>query len=211
MLMHQIDAKLFERKGKTISNFQKTLPAYQSDLAKELFKNPYNLDFITLAAQSNERDLENAVIANIKKFLLELGTGFAFYGEQYHVKVSNNDYCIDLLFYHTRLHWYVVVELKVTEFIPEFTGKLEFYLTVIDEQLTTEKDEPTIGLLLCRSADELIVEYSLRNKQKPMGVAVYKHNLPKNVQSVLPSVAALKEQLRTGLPVTQEQQKKQKK
>ncbi len=194
-MIHQVESGLFQRKGKALTNFELTLPKQQSDLAKEVLKNPYNLDFLSLGAESNERDLENALIANIKKFLLELGTGFSFMGQQYYLKVGEKEYYIDLLFYHTRLHCYVVVELKVTEFVPEFAGKLEFYLTAVDEQLKTERDEPTIGLLLCKSMDRVVVEYSLRNKLKPMSVAAYKHAIPKELRDELPTEEALKEQL----------------
>lgn len=195
VLIHQIESDLYHRKGKALNNFELALPKPQSDLARELLKNPYNLDFLSLGPESNERDLENALIANIKKFLLELGTGFSYIGQQYHLKVGENDYYLDLLFYHTKLHCYVVVELKVTEFTPEFAGKLEFYLNAVDEQLKTQLDNPSIGLLLCKSFDKVVVEYSLRNKTKPMGVAEYKHALPKELEAQLPSIEELKEQL----------------
>ena len=195
VLIHQIESGLYKRKGKAQNNFELTLPKHQSDLAREVLKNPYNLDFLSLGPESSERELEQALIANIKNFLLELGTGFSYLGQQYYLKVGEKDYYIDLLFYHTRLHCYVVVELKVTEFMPEFAGKLEFYLTAIDEQLKTEIDAPTIGLLLCKSVDKVVVEYSLRNKLKPMGVATYKHALPKEFKNALPSEEQLKEQL----------------
>jgi predicted nuclease of restriction endonuclease-like (RecB) superfamily len=148
VLVHQMESGLYSRKGQALTNFDVALPRYQSDLANELLKNPYNFDFLTLGPQSIERDLENALIANIKKFLLEMGSGFAFVGQQYHLSVGENDYYLDLLFYHTRLHCYVVVELKISEFIPEFAGKLDFYLTVVDEQLKSDVDNPSIGLLL---------------------------------------------------------------
>ena len=209
VLVHQIESGLYHRKGKALNNFELALPKPQSDLARELLKNPYNLDFLSLGPESSERDLENALIANIKKFLLELGTGFSYIGQQCHLKVGENDYYLDLLFYHTKLHCYVVVELKITEFTPEFAGKLEFYLNAIDEQLKTEQDSPSIGLLLCKSFDKVVVEYSLRNKTKPMGVAEYKHALPKELEAELPSVEELKEQLaiKISIPTTPLQEK----
>jgi len=201
VLIHQIESGLYHRKGKALNNFELVLPKPQSDLARELLKNPYNLDFLSLTPESTERDLENALVINIKKFLLELGTGFSFVGQQYHLKVGESDYYIDLLFYHTKLHCYVVVELKITEFLPEFAGKLEFYLNAVDEQMRTGIDNPSIGLLLCKSFDKVVVEYSLRTKGKAMTVAQYKHALPKELEAELPSVEELREQLTIEIPL----------
>jgi predicted nuclease of restriction endonuclease-like (RecB) superfamily len=195
VLIHWIDNGMFHRKGKSLNNFPLTLPQPQSELANELIKNPLYLEFLNLNEEATERDLENAILANIKKFLLELGAGFAFCGQQYHMQVGENDYYIDLLFYHTRLHCYFVVELKVVEFEPEQAGKLEFYITAIDEQLKQAGDNPTIGLLLCKFADKVIVEYSLKTKGKPIGVTEYKHAIPKEWENKLPDVEALKNEL----------------
>lgn len=201
VLAHQMNSGLYQRKGKALTNFAYTLPKPQSDLAHELLKNPYNLDFLSLSPESSERDLEQALITNMKKFLLELGTGFSFMGQQYYLKVGEHDYYIDLLFYHTRLHCYVVVELKITEFKPEFAGKLEFYQTAIDEQLKMQEDASTIGLLLCRTVDKVVVEYSLRHKTKPMGVAEYQHALPEELKAELPTEEVLEAQLRVDVIV----------
>lgn len=195
MLVHQMEADLFRRKGRAITNFDTTMPKPQSELAREIFKNPYQLGFLDLAEDSSERDLENAIINNIIRFLQELGPSFALIGRQYHLQVSDKDYILDLLFYHTRLHCYLVIELKITDFKPEFAGKLEFYINAVDDQIKTENDNPTIGLLLCKTADEVIVEYSLRSKTKPITVSEYTHNLPKELRKELPAVADLKKEL----------------
>jgi predicted nuclease of restriction endonuclease-like (RecB) superfamily len=195
VLVHQMELALYQRKGKAQHNFEITLPKAQSELAVELLKNPYNLGFLHLSEEVNERDLENAILANIKKFLLELGVGFSFYGQQFHLKVSDRDFYIDLIFYHTRLHCYFVIELKVTDFDPEYVGKLAFYITAIDEQIKLPEDNPTIGLLLCKTADKVIVEYSLKTKNKPMGVAEYKHAIPSEWKNELPDETLLKQEL----------------
>jgi predicted nuclease of restriction endonuclease-like (RecB) superfamily len=172
MLLH-IQSKLYEREGKIISNFENTLPDYQSDLAKSIFKDPYNFDFLMLSRIAKEVEIENLLIQKITDFLLELGKGFAFVGRQYKVEVENTDYKIDLLFYHTVLHAYVVIELKAGEFLPEYISKLNFYISAIDDKLKTPADEPTIGLLLCASKSNVKVEYALRGLTKPLGVASY--------------------------------------
>ena len=173
VLVHQMESGLYKRKGKALSNFEYTLPAAQSDLAKELLKNPYNLGFLSLNEQASEKELEDALITHLIKFLLELGSGFAFIGRQHLVKVEDQEFFIDLLFYHTRLHAYIVVELKIDDFKPEYAGKLNFYLSAIDDQLRTKEDQPSVGLLLCKKAGKLVVEYSLKNINKPIGVSEY--------------------------------------
>ena len=203
VLIYQIESALYYRKGKAQNNFEITLPKTQSELATELLKNPYNLGFLSLSEEVSERDLENAILANIKKFLLELGVGFSFYGQQFHVKIGDKDFYIDLIFYHTRLHCYFVIELKVTEFEPEHAGKLEFYITAIDEQIKLPEDNPTIGLLLCKTADKIIVEYSLKTKSKPMGVAEYKHAIPKEWKNELPDEEILKQELEKEITIPQ--------
>jgi predicted nuclease of restriction endonuclease-like (RecB) superfamily len=197
ILVHQLESKLYDRKGKAVNNFKSTLPKPQSDLANELLKNPYQFDFLSIGEEASERDLENALADHLTKFLLELGAGFAYMGRQYPMKVEDKDYAIDLLFYHTQLHCYVVVELKIDEFKPEYAGKLNFYLTAVDEQLTRAKDEPTIGLLLCKKAGKLIVEYSLKNISKPIGVSEYKlvEALPKKLKGNLPSIEEIESEL----------------
>lgn len=158
VMLLQIQSKLYERDGKALNNFENTLPDYQSDLAKSIFKDPYNFDFLMLSRKAKEVEIENLLTQKITDFLLELGKGFAFVGRQYKVEVDNTDYKIDLLFYHTILHAYVVIELKAGEFLPEYVSKLNFYISAIDDKLKTPTDEPTIGLLLCASKSNVKVE-----------------------------------------------------
>ena len=150
VLIHQIESRLYERSGKAITNFSNTLPSSQSDLANEIVKDPYNFDFLTMTENFKERELEKALMDNVTDFLLELGSGFAFIGRQKHIQVGEHDFYIDLLFYHTQMHCYVVIELKTVDFQPEFAGKLNFYIKAVDMQIKSERDEPTIGILLCK-------------------------------------------------------------
>lgn len=173
IMLLQIESNLFGRNGKALNNFEQTLPEYQSDLAKSVFKDPYNFDFLMLASKVKELEIEQLLTQKITDFLLELGKGFAFIGRQYQIEVDNTDYKIDLLFYHTILHAYVVIELKAGEFMPEFVSKLNFYISAIDDKLKTPTDEPTIGLLLCASKSNVKVEYAMRGLDKPLGVATY--------------------------------------
>ncbi|SEH80633.1 Predicted nuclease of restriction endonuclease-like (RecB) superfamily, DUF1016 family [Paenimyroides aquimaris] len=173
VMLLQIQSKLYERDGKALNNFENTLPDYQSDLAKSIFKDPYNFDFLMLSRKAKEVEIENLLTQKITDFLLELGKGFAFVGRQYKVEVDDTDYKIDLLFYHTVLHAYVVIELKAGEFLPEYVSKLNFYISAIDDKLKTPTDEPTIGLLLCASKSNVKVEYTMRGLTKPLGVASY--------------------------------------
>lgn len=174
VLVHHIESDLYERQGKSITNFKKVLPDTNSDLVQQTFKDPYIFDFLNIQEEKKEKNLEDRLVKNITKLLLELGTGFSFIGRQYHIAVSNKDFYIDLLFYNIELHCYVVVELKACEFEPEFAGQLNFYVTAVDRQLRKQGDNPTIGLLLCRSKDNVIVEYSLSDIHKPIGVSEYK-------------------------------------
>jgi len=193
VLALQIDTGLHKRQGKAINNFKLTLPKKQSELVIQTLKDPYIFDFLTLSKNASERDIELQLSQQLTKFLLELGQGFAYVGSQYPIKVGKKDYKIDLLFYHTHLRCYVVIELKAGEFEPENTGKLNFYLSAIDTQIKHKLDNPTIGILLCRTKDNIEVEYSLRDTVKPIGVSGYKflEKLPKNLQNNLPSVAQL--------------------
>ncbi|MGG7056235.1 PDDEXK nuclease domain-containing protein [Nitrosomonas sp. ANs5] len=193
VLTHQIESGLYEREGKAITNFSQTLPAPQSDLAQQLIKDPYNFDFLTLTKDYNERELEKALTDHITKFLLELGAGFAYVGRQQGLQVGERDFFLDLLFYHTKLHCYVVIELKTGEFEPEYTGKLNFYLKAVDEQLRGDRDEQTIGILLCKTRDRVVVEYALSDIHKPMGVSEYQltRALPDNLKPSLPSIEEL--------------------
>ena len=195
VLAHQIDTNLYSRQieQKKVSNFPINLPSPQSELALETMKDPYVFDFIELKEDAQEKDLEEALIKNITKVLLEFGKGFAYVGHQYHLEVAGEDYYIDLLFYNIKLKCYVVIELKVGEFKPEYAGKLSFYLTAIDEQVKEVNDNPTIGLLLCKNKNNVIAEYTLRDMNKPMGVSEYriKDYLPENLQNELPSIEEL--------------------
>jgi len=173
VMLLQIQSNLFVRSGKALNNFEQTLPEYQSDLAKSIFKDPYHFDFLMLSAKVKELEIEKLLTQKITDFLLELGKGFAFVGRQYAIEVDNTDYKIDLLFYHTILHAYVVIELKAGEFFPEYVSKLNFYISAIDDKLKTSTDEPTIGLLLCASKSNVKVEYAMRGLDKPLGVATY--------------------------------------
>ena len=187
VLAHQIDTNLYARQKeqKKVSNFSTKLPSPQSELVQETIKDPYVFDFIELKEDSKEKDLEEALINNITKVLLGFGRGFAFVGHQYHLEVAGEDYYIDLLFYNIKLKCYVVIELKIGEFKPEYAGQLSFYLTAIDEQIKEVNDNPTIGLLLCRYKNNVVAEYTLKDMNKPMGVSEYK------IKDYLPSIEEL--------------------
>lgn len=196
VLEWQIAQRFHERVGQAVGNFAQALPAPQSDLVQQSLKDPYVFDFLTLSAQAVERDIENQLVAQITRFLLELGKGFAFLGRQYSLAVNGRDYFLDLLFYHARLKCYVVIELKAGEFKPEYVGKLNFYLSAVDDQLRGEGDQPTIGLILCKDKDKLDVEYALRDIHKPMGVSSYiTKDIPVSVQSQLPTVQEIESEL----------------
>lgn len=205
VLVHQIEGRLYERQGKAQTNFAQTLPPPQSDLAQQLLKDPYNFDFLTLDREAHERDLERGLLAHVRQFLLEMGEGFALLGSQYPLPVGNQDFYLDLLFYHVRLHCYVVVELKVGAFQPEHAGKLNFYLSAVDDLLRAPSDAPTVGLLLCKTKDKAIAEYALRDIHKPLGIAEYRlqEALPEMLQGSLPTIAALEAELER-LPVEEE-------
>ncbi len=190
VLILQIDSKLYERQGRALTNFKQTLPKETSDLVQEIFKSDYNFDFLSLGQNIHESRLEKSLILHLRDFLLELGTGFAFLGTQYKLVVGGDDFFIDMLFYHARLRCYVVFELKTGKFIPEHAGKLSFYLTAIDRQVKLPDDNPTIGLVLCQSANEIVVEYALSENQQPMGVSKYRtmtQDLPKGMEGALPT------------------------
>lgn len=200
VLIHQIDSKLYERQGlkEKTTNFSKTLPKAQSDLANEIIKDPYNLDFLTLTESATERDLENGLIEHLQKFLVELGKGFAFVGNQYHLEIGQKDYFLDLLFYHLELRCFVVIEIKMRDFEPEFAGKLNFYLSAVDDLLTKPQDNPSIGIILCRGKDHRVtLEYALKDINKPIGVTGYEitEALPENLKSSLPTVEEIEAEL----------------
>jgi predicted nuclease of restriction endonuclease-like (RecB) superfamily len=191
VLVHQIESDLYGRQGQAVTNFERTLPAPHSDLARELVKDPYYFEFLGLAPDIRERELEEGLIQHLEKFLLELGRGFAFVGRQYHLEVGGQDYYLDLLFYHVHLRCFVVLDLKVEDFKPEFAGKMNFYLSAVDEQLGQGRHNPSIGIVLCKSHNRAIVEYALRDTSKPMGVAAYRL-LPEEVKRSLPSPKELR-------------------
>lgn len=196
-LVMQIESRLLERTGKAVSNFESHLPKPQSDLARESLKDPYRFDFLSLAPDAQERDIEGALIKHVTDFLLALGAGFAFVGQQVLLDVGGDEFFVDLLFYHLKLRCYVVIELKTGKFKPEHLGKLSFYLAAVDAQLKHSQDGPTIGLLLCKSKNEVVAEYALRDNNRPIGVAQYQlvESLPAELQRSLPSI----EQIERGL------------
>jgi predicted nuclease of restriction endonuclease-like (RecB) superfamily len=194
----QIKTDLYNRNGKAISNFKKTLPEPLSDLAQQTLKDPYIFDFMTLATGYKEKDIEKQLIQHITKFLLELGKGFAFVGQQFHIEIAENDYYIDLLFYHIKLKCYVVIELKNTKFIPEYAGKLNFYLSAVDTIVKGNDDKPTIGILLCRDKNNIEAEFALRDINKPMGVSEFQITeiLPESLKSSLPTIEEIENEFK---------------
>jgi len=197
VLVHQIESGLYQREGKAVTNFSTTLPKPQSDLAVQTLKDPYIFDFLSMTKNYNELDLEKALVNHITHFLLELGAGFAYIGRQLPILVGEMDFFIDLLFYHTKLHCYVVVELKTVEFEPEHTGKLNFFLKAVGAQFKLDGDQPTIGILLCKSKDKMVAEYALSDIHKPIGVSEYQltQALPENLKPSLPSIEELEREL----------------
>ncbi len=199
VLVHQLESNLYARQATAdkISNFENRLPAPQSELATQMMKDPYIFDFIPFKADMLERDIENAMVAEVTKLLLELGAGFAFLGNQYHLNVGGEDFYLDLLFYNLKLRCYVVIELKTGDFKPEYAGKLNFYLTAVDNILKTEQDAPTIGLLLCKGKNDLIAEYALQDINKPIGVSEYRitEDIPEKFRQQLPSIEDIKNRI----------------
>jgi len=197
VLVMQIETRLLERSGQAVTNFPATLPAPQSDLARESIKDPYRFDFLGLSEEAQEREIEHALVRHVTEFLLELGAGFAFVGRQVLLDVGGDEFFIDLLFYHLKLRCYVVIELKGGKFKPEHLGQLGFYLTAVDRQVKSEHDNPTIGLLLCKSKNKVVAEYALGDKSQPMGVAEYKllESLPLELQTSLPSIEQIEREL----------------
>ena len=200
VLVHQIESGLYQRQvlADKVSNFEKRLPSPQSELAVQTMKDPYIFDFIPFKEDMVERDIEQALVRDVTKLLLELGTGFAFLGNQYHLNVGGDDFYIDLLFYNLNLRCYVVIELKTGEFKPEYAGQLNFYLSAVDAILKKEQDASSIGLLLCKSKNDLVAEYSLKDMSKPIGVSAYQitNNLPKELEKQLPSVEDIQKRIK---------------
>jgi predicted nuclease of restriction endonuclease-like (RecB) superfamily len=197
VLVLQIERNLYRRQGRAITNFRRALPSPQSDLAQQLLRDPYNFDFLSIACKAQEKDVEQALIDHIQRFLLELGVGFAFVGRQYPLQISNQDFRIDLLFYHLHLHCYVVIEIKTGPFKPEYAGKMNFYLAAVDDLLRQQLDKPSIGIILCKSKNRVIAEYALRDVKKPMGVSAYRvlEELPAAYRRSLPAASQLSAQL----------------
>lgn len=204
VLTVQIESRLHERSGKAITNFERTLPPAQSEMAREVLKDPYTFDFLTLGEAAQERDLERGLVEHVQKLLLEMGAGFAFVGRQVVLEIGGEDFRLDLLFYHLRLRCFVVVDLKMKPFEPEFAGKMNFYLSAVDDQMRHEHDAPSIGLLLCKDAkNRLKVEYALRDVKKPIGVAEWQtrlvESLPKKLRGSLPTIADIERELNKPL------------
>lgn len=199
VLVYQIESQLYQRQGGAITNFDRALPKPQSDLAHDLLKDPYHFNFLSLGAEAQERDLENALVNHIREFLLELGVGFAFVGSQYHLVVGGEDFYIDLLFYHLRLRCYVVIDLKMAEFKPEYSGKMNFYVSAVDDLLRHPDDQPTIGMILCKSKNKAVAEYALRDVNKPIGVSTHRFTeaLPSSLQASLPTIEQLEIEMNT--------------
>jgi len=198
VLVHQIESNLYQRTGKAITNFENKLPSIDSDLAIQTLKDPYCFDFLNITEKHNEKELEDALMDNMTSFLLELGQGFSFVGRQYKLDVGGSEFKIDLLFYHTKLYCYVVVELKAVDFKPEFAGKLNFYASAIDGEIKSDRDNPTIGILICKSKNDTVVEYALQGIDKPLGVSEYKLTdiLPDSFKSNLPSIEQIENELK---------------
>lgn len=196
-LTQQIEKALYTRSGSAVTNFKNRLPAIHSDRANQTLKDPYNFDFLTIREKYDELELEDALMGNMTRFLLELGQGFSFIGRQYKLDVGDSTFKIDLLFYHIKLYCYIVVELKVTDFKPEFAGKLNFYVSAVDGEIKGEKDNPTIGILICRSKNDTVVEYALKDINKPIGVSEYQLTqvLPEDLKSSLPTIEEIETEL----------------
>lgn len=201
VLLNFLDSGLYESKGKAITNFRDKLPDYQSDLAQELTKDPYNFDFLTLTENYKEKELETALVDNISRFLIELGTGFAYMGRQYRLVVNGDEFYLDLLFYNVRIHAYCVCELKTTKFSPEHLGQLGFYVSAVNHQLKTELDNPTIGILICKEKNEIVARYSLDVTDLPIGISEYQLSklYPADFKSALPSLEDLEKELKREL------------
>jgi len=197
VLVHQIESGRLHRQGKAVANFDRTLPAPQSDLARDITKDPYNFDFLTLGGDAHERDLECGLLDHLRQFLLELGVGFAFVGSRYRLAVGDQEFYIDLLFYDLKLRAYVMIDLKMKSFKPEFAGKMNFYLSAVNDLLRQPDDQPSIGLILCKTNDRFVAEYSLRDTNKPIGMSEYRlaESLPEKLKGSLPTIEELENEL----------------
>ena len=197
ILEAQIETRLHERQGAALTNFERTLPTPQSELAQQALKDPYTFDFLSLHNEAVERDLERGLLEHLKDFMLELGVGFSFVGSQVHLEVGGEDFYLDLLFYHLKLRCFVIIDLKMTAFKPEYAGKMNFYLSAVDDLMRHPHDEPSIGILLCKSKNKVLAEYALRDLNKPLGIAEYQlaEALPQKLEGSLPTVEELEAEL----------------
>jgi predicted nuclease of restriction endonuclease-like (RecB) superfamily len=197
VLVLQIESNLYARQGKATTNFQATLPPPQSDLAQELIKDPYNFDFLTLTEDAQERDLERGLLAHLRQFLIELGVGFAFVGSQVPLEIGGEDFKLDLLFYHLKLRCFVVIDLKMGQFKPEHAGKMNFYLSAVDDMFRHPDDKPSIGVLLCKAKNGVVAAYALRDIGKPLGVSEFKHLVEKlpELKGTLPTIEEIEAEL----------------
>ncbi|MES2345853.1 MAG: PDDEXK nuclease domain-containing protein [Chlamydiota bacterium] len=207
VLLHWLDSNLYKRKGQAVTNFQTTLPSPQSDLAHQTLKDPYCFDFLALKKKFNEKELESGLLEHTQKFLIELGAGFAFVGRQYPLTVSGKEFFLDLLFYHLNLRCFVIVELKAKEFTPKDAGQMNFYLSVVDDLLRKPGDNPSIGLLLCKTKDRIIAEYALRDINKPIGISQYEtallESLPAELKGALPTIEEIERELKDQKVLTE--------
>jgi predicted nuclease of restriction endonuclease-like (RecB) superfamily len=201
VMVTQIDRGLYKRQSQAITNFKDNLPSPQSDLAHYTLKDPYVFDFLSLGKDAQEREVEKALCKHMEKFLLELGAGFAFVGKQYHLEVADQDFYIDLLFYHMKLRCFVVIELKDKEFKPEYAGKMNFYLSAVDDLVKHDSDNPSIGLILCKTKNNVLAEYTLRDMKKPIGLSAYQLQdaLPDEIKTSLPTIEELEAELAKDL------------
>ncbi len=199
VMVMQIETNLYSRQGKAVTNFKEKLPLAQSNLASQILKDPYIFDFLSIGEDAHEREIEKSLILHMQKFLLELGEGFSFVGRQHHLEIAGKDFYIDLLFYHLKLRCFVVLELKNGDFKPEYAGKMNFYLSAVDDLLKHETDSPSVGLIICKSKDNILAEYALRDLKKPIGLSEYKltKSLPKNIKTFLPTIEELEKELKS--------------
>lgn len=199
VLLNFLDTDLYERSGKAINNFEARLPDENSDLAKDIVKNPYSFNFLSMESKYTEKELKDALINNIESFLMELGTGFAYMGREYRLEVGETDFFIDMLFYNTKVHAYVVVEVKTNKFKPEYLGQLGTYVVAIDHQLKTDRDEKTIGILVCKDQDNVVAKYALESSSQPIGVSAYELSklIPEDYKSSLPTIEEIEAELKT--------------
>ncbi|WP_264328531.1 PDDEXK nuclease domain-containing protein [Wolbachia endosymbiont (group A) of Andrena hattorfiana] len=197
IMVMQIELGLHKRQGKAITNFKEKLPSPQSDLAHYTLKDPYIFDFLSIGKDAHEREVEKGLVGHMEKFLLELGEGFAFVGRQFHLDVGDEDFFVDLLFYHLKLRCFIVIELKDNKFKPEYAGKMNFYLSAVDDLLKHETDQPSIGLILCKSKNDVLAKYTLKDMTKPIGLAEYRvtESLPEKIKTALPTIEELEAEL----------------